>query len=198
MISTLTLDLPEVDRKAVLRYMGCKELTADVEKLITEAEALLQGKLLGKVCYSEYGIEIYGDDIDLGFAKVKSRSLARNLKDCRRIVLFAATVGIEADRLILKYTKIKPSLAVCIQALGAERVEALCDSFEEMLKAQKPEIKLHPRFSPGYGDLDIGLQTEIFKALDCYKHIGITLNENMLISPTKSVTAIIGIEENNL
>ncbi len=194
MISTLTLDLPEINKKEVCRYIGCRELTADVEKLITEADALLQGKLLGKVCYSEYGIDIDGDNIDLGFAKVKSHLLAKNLEDCRRIVLFAATVGIEVDRLILKYTKIKPSLAVCIQAFGAERVEALCDCFEEMLKAQKPEIKLHTRFSPGYGDLDIDLQTEIFKALDCYKHIGIALNENMLISPTKSVTAIIGIE----
>ncbi len=195
MSTVININLPEINRREVCRYMGCAELTEDVNLLIDEAAALFECKLSGRVCYEEYAIRLEDKEIDLGFAKVQSNALRRNLEGCCKIILFAATVGLEVDRLILKYSKIKPSLAVCIQALGAQRVEALCDAFEDFIKAQRPEIKLHSRFSPGYGDLDIHLQTDIFRALDCYKKIGISLNENMLISPTKSVTAIIGTEK---
>ena len=53
--------------------------------------------------------------------------------------------------------------------------------------------RTRPRFSAGYGDLPLGVQREIFAALDCPKHIGLTLNDSLLMSPTKSVTAIVGI-----
>ena len=52
---------------------------------------------------------------------------------------------------------------------------------------------IRPRFSAGYGDLDVSFQKEIFGVLDCHKKIGLTLNDSMLMSPTKSVTAIVGI-----
>ena len=38
-------------------------------------------------------------------------------------------------------------------------------------------------------------QKDIFSVLDCQRKIGLTLNDSMLMSPTKSVTAIIGIGE---
>ena len=123
---------------------------------------------------------------------MKSRDLAKCLADCEHIILIAATVGLEIDRRIAKYGKVEPSLALCIQALGAERIEALCDAAVTLLEGRFGALS--PRFSAGYGDLDLGLQREIFAALDCPKSIGATLNESLLMSPTKSVTAIIGIK----
>ena len=52
---------------------------------------------------------------------------------------------------------------------------------------------LKPRFSPGYGDLPLEMQRDIFRVLDCSRKIGLTLNESLLMSPSKSVTAIVGI-----
>ena len=54
-------------------------------------------------------------------------------------------------------------------------------------------MKLRQRFSPGYGDLPLQAQRAIFDALQCHKEIGLYLNESLLMSPTKSVTAIVGI-----
>ena len=62
---------------------------------------------------------------------------------------------------------------------------------KRVIKKEKGVIR--PRFSPGYGDLPIEIQKDIFRALDCPRRIGLTLNENLLMSPTKSVSAIIGI-----
>ena len=81
------------------------------------------------------------------------------------------------------------------QALGSERVEALCDAFcEDMLAELKKELR--PRFSPGYGDLSINLQKQIFACLTPQK-IGVELSDNCFMTPSKSVTAIIGIKKEN-
>ena len=78
-----------------------------------------------------------------------------------------------------------------LQAIGAERIESLCNVFENELIRQGHE--LGTRFSPGYGDLPLELQKDIFAALDCPKQIGVSLNDSMLMSPSKSVSAIIGL-----
>ena len=49
-----------------------------------------------------------------------------------------------------------------------------------------------PRFSPGYGDLSLEVQKEIFSLLDCPRKIGVSLGDSLLMTPSKSVTAIIG------
>ena len=51
---------------------------------------------------------------------------------------------------------------------------------------------LRPRFSPGYGDFDIRYQKSIMRMLDCAKNIGLTMTDSYMMTPTKSVTAVIG------
>jgi cobalamin-dependent methionine synthase I len=106
--------------------------------------------------------------------------------------LFAATAGSGIDRLILKYNKLSPARAVVIQAMGAALVEQwcdeICDTFTQKLGANKN------RFSCGYGDLPLTLQREIFPALNVTKNLGITLSDNCFMTPSKSVTAIVGIK----
>lgn len=180
------------DRREILRYMGCKESSAEIEGLIDRATREADGKIGGKVCYRILDISRRNGGIDLGFAFTESRDLAKALDGCDRIVLFAATLGLELDRLIYRYGRTSPSLALCLQALGAERIEALCDEFCAFL--MHDGHLLRPRFSAGYGDLPLELQRDIFRALDCPKQIGLTLNDSLIMSPTKSVTAIVGIK----
>ena len=82
-----------------------------------------------------------------------------------------------------------------LQAIGAERIESLCNIFNTELatKMNSQDKKLAPRFSPGYGDLPLEIQSDIFRVLNCSTKIGLTLNKSLLMTPTKSVTAIIGI-----
>ena len=186
---------PPIDKREILRYMGCCESTPQIDELIERSLALCADKLSYKLCFAEYDIRIDGTRCDLGFASTDSADLSKCLKNCDKILLFAATVSLELDRLILRYGKSEPSVSVCLQAIGAERIEALCDAFCKEMKAEyaKLEKSLRPRFSAGYGDLPLELQRDIFKALGCDKRIGLTLNDSMIMSPTKSVTAIIGI-----
>ena len=189
------LTLPEVDRCEVLRYMGCKESNSEIEALIDRAIEVGKDAFCGKVCFCELPLSISDGQIQFGTVKTESRNLLKNLDGCEGVILFGATVGIEIDRLIMRYGKVSPSLAVCLQALGAERIEALCDLFcADTARRQGLQGKrLRPRFSPGYGDLPLEAQKEIFAMLGCARRIGLTLNDSLIMSPTKSVTAIIGI-----
>ena len=125
----------------------------------------------------------------------RSNSLSRHREGCESVVLFDATIGLEIDRLIFRYGKISPSKALFLQAIGAERIEALCDLFfTDLEKEKEKEGKLlRARFSAGYGDFSLDAQKEIFASLDCARKIGLTLNASLLMSPSKSVTALIGV-----
>lgn len=182
-------DIP-INKSAILRYAHCFEPNKQVENLVSKC--LEEISLVYKVCYREFAINHHENSLDLCFYKTESRALKKLLENCDSIVLFAATIGFDVDRMIVKNTRLDPTKALIFQAIGTERVESLCDAFE--LDIQKEfGYKLTPRFSPGYADLSLEMQSDVFKALDCFKNIGITLNDSLLMTPTKSVTAILGV-----
>ena len=180
------------NKKEILRYADCKDLSPKIEALLNECIEEAIQTLSYKVCYCILPINIWGNTIDFGAFKVNSEKLTINLKKCEKAVLFGATLGTDFDRLIMKYGKLSPTKALFFQAIGATMIETLCDEFCKDIKAEL-NVNLKPRFSPGYGDLDLSCQKSIFKLLDCSKKIGLTLNDSLLMSPTKSVTAFVGI-----
>lgn len=185
------------DKSEILRYAQAKGESPELDLIIDECIGEVSDKLVYKVCYGEFDISVDQPNIDFGFMNVTSKDLSKNLKDCKKTVVFGATVGIELDRLILRYGRISPVKALIFQAIGAERIEALADAFNNEIKEKYITV---PRFSAGYGDFSVYKQTDIFNILDCGRKIGLTLNDSMMMSPTKSVTAIIGIkgERDNL
>lgn len=186
-----TYELPSINIREALRYAGVSSSNLDLEELrmrLDEAIALAEGKLTPRVCFCELDVS----SCDFGC----SLDIKKNLRDSQSVILFAATIGIELDRLIAKYSVISPATALLLQSLGNERIEALCDAFNEDMRKKKllQGFKLRPRFSPGYGDLPIEYQKTVFDLLSPSR-IGITLNDSYFMTPSKSVTAIIGVEK---
>ncbi len=180
-----TYDAPAFNEKEILRYAGCKTADESTMKLLSDCIEVSKNAFTYNVCYTCV-------PIDFVFSKTDSKSLGKNLSGCDSAVIFGATVGVEIDRLIAKYGRISPAKAVMLQAIGAERIESLCDLFNDEIKRMYKNTR--PRFSPGYGDLPVELQKDIFRLLDCPKNIGLSLNDSMMMSPSKSVTAIIGVK----
>ena len=113
--------------------------------------------------------------------------MEKNLSGCDKVILFAATAGLHIDRFIAKYARISASRSLMFHSIGAERVEALCDAFCAELENARP------RFSPGYGDLPLSLQPGILRALDATRQAGVYLTDSLLMNPSKTVTAIVGL-----
>lgn len=177
-------DIP-VKRTEILRYSGIKQPSdRDIrimEECIDEALPVMDYK----VCYKYSDPSLFLKD---------SVTAGRFLKGAETAVVFAATAGFGIDRLILKYGVSSPVKALFFQAVGAERVESLCDIFQRDICKDNSE-SLYPghRFSPGYGDFRLNMQTEITDILDTSRQIGVTLNDSLLMSPSKSVTGVFGL-----
>ncbi len=193
-VITKTYDAPPFCEREVLRYAGCKEADENIIGLLNACKKEAWEKLSYRVCYVELDVKTDGNMCDFGAFKVDSNDLSKNLCGCEKAILFSATVGIEIDRLIAKYGLMSPTKALIFQAIGAERIEALCDAFCGDIEKEK-NIFLRPRFSPGYGDLELLVQKEISAVLNVSKNIGVTLNDSLLLSPSKSVTAFVGITQ---
>ncbi|MBQ7291479.1 MAG: Vitamin B12 dependent methionine synthase activation subunit [Clostridia bacterium] len=187
---------PPFNRKEILRYAGITGNAPELSALIDECIAEAEREFTYKVCFARFKVERNNEMLDLGFTKTKSVHLGKNLSGCESVLLFAATIGLGIDRLISRYSKISPTKALILQAVGAERIESLCEVFacDVQKGCAEAGYAAKPRFSPGYGDFSLEVQKDIFAVLDCPRKIGLSLNESLLMSPTKSVTAIIGIK----
>ena len=178
---------PPVDEREILRYAGLRgEADAQTKAILDECLAECAPRLSYRVCCRELPKSHPLFQTGTG--------VRQRLAACDGVVVFAATVGLELDRLIAKYARISVAKALLLQAVGTERIESLCDEFCKTLAGEYPSKKFLPRFSPGYGDFPLTAQKELVALLDCPRKIGITLNDSLLMTPTKSVTAAIGFK----
>ncbi len=175
--------LPPVCEREVLRYAGCRNEDEQVTALMRACLAEALPVLTCTACV---------DEVDATPFTAQSQKLAAFAARQQRIWLLAATVGVGLDRLIRKYAQTSPAKAVMLQAIGTERVEALCDAVGALLAAECG-CTAAERFSPGYGDLPLSVQREVLARLEAAKWIGVTLNDSLLMSPSKSVTAFVGV-----
>ena len=134
------------------------------------------------------------EKVAIGTLQISSKSLARNLNHCEKAVLFGATLGTGVDRLIARTSLTDMANAVVLQACAAAMLEEFCDEkqFEIGEELEKEGLYLRPRFSPGYGDLPLEIQPQILASVGAARRLNITLAKNLMMTPSKSVTAIKG------
>ncbi|NBH70945.1 Vitamin B12 dependent methionine synthase activation subunit [Clostridiaceae bacterium] len=187
------------EEKEILRYLGHRgqEIPENVKQLIGECQRELENAAAARSVCAEYPLAIQDHVIDMGVLQTKSRNLEKNLRDCGRILIFGATLGSRVDVLLKRYGQLSVSRAVVLQAASAAMLETYCDYCNEAWREeyQKKGWYLRPRFSPGYGDFPLECQKEIFAVLELSKRIGVTLTDSLLMAPSKSVTAVIGLSK---
>lgn len=131
----------------------------------------------------------------VGSLALTSARLWETICGCRHAFLFCATLGAGVDALLRTCGHRSAADLVMVQAVSTALIETFCDECEEKM-LQEPAVcgeTLRMRFSPGYGDLPLEVQKPLLTALDSARRAGITLSETMLMMPSKSVSAIIGV-----
>lgn len=181
-------NLPQVNEREVWRYAACKTADETLRRLLQDCLMESQDTFVGRACYCKLSVSDFYAFVD---GAAQSQGVRNRLCDCKEVIIFAASVGLGIDRLMEKYAKISPTKALLLQAIGAERIETLCDEVCAYLQTQYGEIT--PRFSAGYGDFPLSAQKDFFRLLDCPKNIGVSLTDALLMVPTKSVTAFVGV-----
>ncbi len=159
--------------------------------LILKAEGELRGCLAPRfaalrvpLSYPEEG------GVSIASFQVKSRDLYKNLFPCQKAFLLAVTLGEGVDRYLYRLSLRSVSEHFVADAVASAFAEAAADLCEERIKGGIP---CRPRYSPGYGDMPLAFQEKLLTLTDADRRLGIKLGHNLLLSPQKTITAILGI-----
>lgn len=179
------------------RYLGYGriEISAPVQRLMEECFEELDK--IAEVRWTSRAFACSVGERELRIAEriFVSEKLCNNLTGCEEVLFFAVTLGTEVDRRLKRYQIMEVSKAAVLQACAAAYLEEACDFYQEQLEEQyrRKEKFLRPRYSPGYGDFKIQYQEDILQMLDAAKKIGLTRTDSYMLTPSKSVTAVIGV-----
>ncbi len=128
--------------------------------------------------------------IDLGFGEFQSIDLYRNLGGAKEAFIFAVTIGIGVDRHLMRLYSLSAAEHFISDGIASALAEAACDRVNEILAAG---LDCRKRFSPGYGDFPLELQPKVLETVNAGRLLGITLSSSLLMTPKKSITAVMGI-----
>ena len=123
-----------------------------------------------------------------------SKALSLRLSGCRDVYLVCGTLGAAFDAFQRRVSVMSGADALIVQAVGAAAIEKVMDSIEAEIRTELPQGEtLVPRYSPGYGDFPLAAQRELLELLDASRTIGVSLTDSLLMVPSKSVSAVVGV-----
>ena len=215
-VSVESYSVESVDRAEVLRYLGYsgQVLDAALDARIDEVVARCLGACRPRGCVAVFDVAgrdgCAGEkdgDAGSGAAPVvrlagtplelRGSSIAEHLDGAVAVGVLAVTVGMGVEAELRRLSLTDHVAQVIFDAAATTAVERAADAAEASLVARAAERGLHCnwRFSPGYGDLPMETQPVLLAALDAQRQLGITLTPTLLMTPTKSVTAVVGMFE---
>lgn len=175
-----------LDRSEVLRYMGHPggdaEMAQVAQRAMDRIVEIAAPRWKWIVCTPD-ALPLSGNDI------------RRHLEGCDRMAVLCATLGVAVDREI-RLTGHRSMLdALALDAAAGDAIEKVCDAAEDEIRMQfgQQGFYVTGRFSPGYGDLPITIQRDLLTLCDAPRRIGLSVTQSNLLTPGKSVTALLGI-----
>ncbi len=182
--SELVISPCELSARLSVPQGSFPKMTEEYAKLLTEKSAPAFSAVFEDVERLNDG------ELSIGGVSCESAALKKVLFGCNSALLLCATLGFGAERLLREYALRSPSAHFLLDALADALVEALCDRAEECILGNRAHSA---RISPGYADLPLSFTKEIVCATRAEKLLGVKLGESFLASPSKTVTAIIGV-----
>lgn len=185
-----------------LKYSLKAPLTPEIEKevaaCIKEAEKL-EGKVFfarsavtrtGEKSFQTEWFEVSGNLVDASLSGIKTDGTKG---DAKGLFFLFATLGLESEKLLKKWSLKGAGQAIVMDAVLSARVEALVDELNDkaILAAKNEGLTCGKRISPGYGDWKLSDQQKFFEAFDLQKRYGVFLSPAMMMTPNKTVTAIV-------
>ena len=185
----------EIEKNELLRYLGWKGQEVDealqtklddaAKRCLAIAEprsVVMRFPLHGGCMLGDTGIALAGDDIK------------RHVAGCSEVYLLAATIGAAAERELWRLSAKSTAEALLFDTAASCAVESYADDICEDLEKSCGR-RLTARFSCGYGDFPLEAQKDLCKILKTDTRIGLCCDENFLLTPRKSITALVGITD---
>lgn len=195
-------NLITINKNEVLRYLEYKgqDISDNLEETIDKCIEITKDKINPRYTLRVYPISRINEKevkIEGTNLVIKSKDIHNLLKNCDSCAIMATTLGIEIEKEIRKNSYSQLTKSIIIDACATTAIEEFCDIIQENLRHElnREGKYITNRYSPGYGDLPLEVNKEVTNVLNSSKEIGLTITENGIMLPRKSVTAIIGISE---
>ena len=198
---SMPISVTQLNTDEVLRYMGCPPEKADaalrgqVESCARELLASIRPRWSYRV--ARIAFEAEGVRLEDGLL-LPGTDLKRHLAGCDRTAVFCATLGAGVDALIRRAERLDMARALTLDCCASAAVEAVCDQIEAELQGKFPGCSFPFRYSPGYGDLPLDVQGPLLELLDAPRRVGLCASASHILTPRKSVTAILGVAEGEI
>lgn len=197
------MKIEKINRSEALRYLYCRDessIGGTAEQYLDECEERILRSLAPKFLYKYFPLDREnGRPIIKGCTlSLEGNDAAKHLEDCTGIIIMCATIGPAADRLIRVLQIEDMAKAVIADAFAGAAVEQVCDEAEQTIRQEFPDKYFTWRYSPGYGDFPIEIQKTLLDVLDAPRKIGLCASESSMLTPVKSVTAVIGVSDTPL
>lgn len=202
MVESYAID--SVDTSEVLRYMGYRgqgisdEMGGRIDETVERCIDLARPRASIR-CFDVVGVRDDAGVPVVGLAgtvlELRGCSIAEHLDGAVAVAVLAVTVGMGVERELRRLSLTDTVGQVVFDAAGTALVERAADAAEASVVGMAAERGLfcNHRFSPGYGDLPLETQVPLLATLDAQRRLGIALSDSLLMTPTKSVTALIGM-----
>ena len=205
MVESYVID--SIDRSEVLRYMGYagQSMSPELERRIDTGMERCLSIGVPRGVWRIFDVDGDGTkENGMPFVRLAGTSLEllgtsmqKHMDGAVAVGVMAVTVGMGVERELRRLSLTDRVGQIVFDAAATTLVERTADACEASIVAAGHERGLFAnfRFSPGYGDMPMTTQPVLLQALDAQRQLGITLTDTMLMVPTKSVTAVVGLFE---
>ncbi|MBO4636996.1 MAG: hypothetical protein J5685_07610 [Clostridiales bacterium] len=179
--------------KRTLSYLGLKGEPDEAQLKMAE-EAIAEVKKFARPGFAHRYIELKRDTgrgiycdapLDISYSSLQ-RLFEKGESDS--LCILVSTLGGAVDRRISFLAENSPSKMILFDAASNAYIEEVTDEFQKRLELPSRTF----RFAPGYGDVPLSMQREIFDLMPEIKNIGLTLDGSNMMHPMKSMTGLIG------
>ena len=187
----------KIEKSELLRYLGYKgqEYGENIDRNIDRAISICLEQITPRSIIKKYALVKEPLSLKGANMTLQGNDIAQHLEDCNEVYILGATVGFEIEKTVNKLMNENPLLGVIVDSASICAIESYCDDLCEELQRQNSK-QLTWRFSCGYGDFPLSQQKDFVRLLETQKRIGVFINEgSFMMTPQKSVTAIVGIKE---
>ncbi|MGN0383917.1 MAG: methionine synthase [Eubacterium sp.] len=193
------INIEYIDREYTKRFLGYKgnDTDAHISEIMDECEEKILGVIRPKYIYNIFNVsDIIENSVSFEGIPLKltGKSIVKHLTGCEKAMFLAATTSSGVDTLIRQAQVTGMTRAVIYDAMAGVAIEQICDLAELDAQDKYKEYDFTWRFGLGYGDLPIKLQKQFLDTLDAQKQIGLCSTRSCMLTPTKSVTCILGMK----
>lgn len=179
-------------KQLALKYLGHtnQELTTSFSNLLDECMKEVADIAQLKVYWQRYSLKhpLKIEELDV---LISSDSLESNLECCDECIVIASTLGVQIDKKIKYYSTYDMTKGIVFDAVASAYLEVGCDEYEDNYLPKNRSY----RYAPGYSDIPLSLNRLFATRMNLYKHLGISIDQNDLFIPMKTMLGIIGLGE---